>query len=130
MSAKPILIIEDHEANRDLLASLLEAGGYAVLQAGAALAGIELARQAGPCLILMDMSLPGMSGLDATRLLKADPLTATIPIMAVTAHAFSTDRSSAFEAGCCAHITKPIDTRTLISEIEKVLDGAYGKRPR
>jgi CheY-like chemotaxis protein len=118
---QPILVIEDHAVNRELLSSLFEAHGYTVLQAATAAAGIDLARSTSPCLILMDISLPEMSGLDATRMLKADPATAAIPVVAVTAHAFSKDRAAAFAAGCCAFICKPIDTRTLIAEIRRII---------
>jgi two-component system cell cycle response regulator DivK len=121
MTSTSILVIEDHPVNSELLSSLLEVNGYSVMQATTASEGIELARAVSPCLILMDMSLPGMCGLDATRLLVADPRTAAIPVVAVTAHAFEKDRLAALAAGCSAFISKPINTRTLMSEIKRVL---------
>ncbi|MBA2480695.1 MAG: response regulator [Planctomycetes bacterium] len=117
----PILVIEDNAANRELLSSLLEAHGYGVIQATTAQSGIDLARSAAPQLILMDLSLPGMSGLEATRQLKSDPGTTHVPVIAVSAHAFDKDRAAAMAAGCCGFITKPIDTRRMIVEIAGIL---------
>jgi two-component system cell cycle response regulator DivK len=122
MTTLPILVVEDHAVNRELLSSLLEAHGYIVIQAATAAVAIDLARSAQPCLILMDKALPGMDGLEATRLLKAEPLTERIPVVIVSAHAFSKDRSAAIAAGCRSFISKPIDTRALIAEVRRILD--------
>lgn len=121
MTTQPILVIEDHPVNRELITSLLEVHGFLVCQADTAAGGIELARTQAPCLILMDVSLPGMNGLDATRLLKSDPLTADIPVVAITAYAFAKDRVAASAAGCCGFITKPIDTRAMITEVKRII---------
>ncbi|MDQ7785348.1 MAG: AAA family ATPase [Desulfomonilaceae bacterium] len=103
-----VLVIEDNEANMKLATSLLEAGGYRPLQAWTAEEGIELARSEHPALILMDISLPGMDGLTATGILKNDPATAKIPVVALTAHTMKGDDEKAREAGCDAYLTKPI----------------------
>lgn len=104
-----ILVVEDNERNRRLLKDLLEFGGYAVTGAETAERGLELARQSPPSLILMDISLPGMDGLEATRTLKSDDRTRTIPVVALTAHATAHDEALARAAGCDEFVTKPID---------------------
>jgi CheY-like chemotaxis protein len=123
MKSKPILVIEDHVGNRELLSNLLEVNGYEVVQAATATMGVELAKHIDPGLILMDLSLPGMDGLAATRLIKSHPGTAAIPVIAVTANAFPADRAAAMAAGCIGFISKPIDTRMLVPEIERILKG-------
>ncbi len=105
-----VLIIEDNEANMKLASNLLEAGGYAPLQAWTAEQGIRAAHSEKPDLILMDISLPFMDGLTATKKLKDDPATEGIPIIALTAHAMMGDESRVKAAGCAAYLTKPIDT--------------------
>ncbi|MFH1112287.1 MAG: AAA family ATPase [Pseudomonadota bacterium] len=105
-----VLVIEDNEANMKLATSLLEAGGYRPLQAWNAEEGIESARSERPELILMDIALPGMDGLTATKILKSDPATAEIPVVAVTAHAMKGDEEKAREAGCDGYLTKPVQT--------------------
>jgi CheY-like chemotaxis protein len=106
-----ILVVEDNSLNLELATDLLEACGFEVISAQTAEAGINLAQEAQPNLILMDLSLPGMDGLEATKALKADPQTANIPIVAVTAHAMKGDEQKALDVGCEGYITKPIDTR-------------------
>ena len=103
-----ILIIEDNEANMLLATSVLQASGYTVFQARTAEDGIALAKEKSPCLILMDISLPGMDGLTATGILKTDPLTREIPVVALTAHAMKGDKQKALAAGCVGYVTKPI----------------------
>ncbi|MBI3015707.1 MAG: response regulator [Candidatus Tectomicrobia bacterium] len=112
MSPVKILVVEDSPINMELVTDLLEANGYEVLQATAAREGIVLAGQAQPHLILMDIQLPGMDGLTAIRLLKEDPRTSRIPVIALSAHAMVGDQDKAEQAGCDGYITKPIDTRT------------------
>ncbi len=102
-----ILIVEDNAANLKLAALLLAGEGYEVLQAENAEAGLRLAREAAPDLILMDLHLPGMDGLAAVRLLKGDPLTKAIRIVALTAQAMSGDRERTEAAGCDDYISKP-----------------------
>lgn len=112
MPGKTVLVIEDNPMNMELVTDLLEAAGYQVRQARSAEEGIRLVRAEHPSLILMDFSLPGMDGLSATAVLKSDPATRDIPIIALTAHAMKGDEEKARAAGCAAYITKPIDTRT------------------
>ncbi|MDQ7785562.1 MAG: response regulator [Desulfomonilaceae bacterium] len=107
-----VLVIEDNETNMELATALLFASGYTAVQARTAEEGIRLAREEMPSLILMDISLPGMDGLTAAAVLKEDPLTTHIPIVALTAHAMKGDERKAMEAGCCGYLTKPIDTRS------------------
>src|SRR5947209_2402017 len=112
MTAPTILIIEDNPFNVELAADLLEAGGFCVRSTRTAEEGIRLAREILPELVLMDISLPGMDGLCATRNLKADPATSHLTVVGLTAHAMKGDEGLARDAGCDGYLTKPIDTRT------------------
>ena len=112
MSGALILIVEDNEANQLLARAVLEMAGYRVDVAGAAPDALKRLSARTPDLILMDLQLPGQDGLAFTRQLKANPKTAGIPIVAVTAHAMKGDREDALAAGCAGYIAKPIDTRT------------------
>ena len=112
-----ILIIEDNMLNLELVTDLLESKGFGVLQARTAEEGLRSAREHGPELILMDLSLPGMDGLAATKLLKADPATSHLPVIALTAHAMRGDDILAKAAGCDGYMTKPIDTRRFSEQI-------------
>ena len=114
MKDKTVLVIEDTPMNMELVTDLLEMNGCHVLQAETAELGIELARTHHPDLILMDISLPGIDGLEATRNLKEDPLTRDVPVVALTAHAMKGDDEKALFAGCSGFVTKPIDTRRFI----------------
>jgi CheY-like chemotaxis protein len=118
-----ILLVEDNEMNRDMLTRRLEKRGHAVTCAVDGAAGVALAQQsdARPDIILMDMSLPVMDGWEATRRLKADPATAAIPIIALTAHAMVADRDKALEAGCDDFDTKPVELPRLLGKIETLL---------
>jgi CheY-like chemotaxis protein len=120
---KIILVIEDDALNMKLTRSLLNIGGYGCLEASDAEEGLRLARQHLPDLILMDINLPGMDGLTATRIIKHDPLLLSIPVIALTSHVMLGDRQRAFEAGCEGYISKPIDTRNFLIEIDHVLKG-------
>lgn len=124
MAGEKILIIEDNLMNMELATDLLEAAGYVVIQAGIAEKGIELARAGSPDLILMDISLPGMDGLEATRVLKQDPATKDISVVAMTAHAMKGDEEKALAAGCAGYITKPIDTRAFSKTVARFIDSA------
>jgi len=117
-----VLLIEDNPMNMELASDLLEANGIHVLRASAAEEGIRLARTLSPDLILMDWSLPGMDGLCAARILKADARTADVPIVALTAHAMRGDREIALEAGCIGYLTKPINTRNFVASVLACLD--------
>lgn len=116
-----LLLIEDNELNRDMLSRRLGKRGYTVLLAGNAMAGLELARRARPDLVLMDLSLPGVDGWAATRSLKADPVFARTPVIALTAHALEEDRERALAAGCDAFETKPVDLEALLHKIRSLL---------
>lgn len=118
-----ILIVEDNEMNRDMLSRRLGKRGYSVLTAEDGLAGVEAAASARPDLILMDMSLPGLDGWEATRRVKAAPETAGTPVIALTAHAMAGDRDRAMEAGCDDYDTKPVDIGRLLGKIERLLAG-------
>ena len=116
-----ILIIEDNEANMKLACLLLQNSGHETLSAVDAETGLTLARTERPDLVLMDIQLPGMDGLAATKLLKADPATAAIPVIALTAMAMKEDRDKTRAAGCDAYIAKPLRYKELLSAIDELL---------
>jgi CheY-like chemotaxis protein len=116
-----ILVVEDNEANQLLASSVLEREGYLVELAANAKEAVERLTTNQPDLILMDVQLPGEDGLGLTRRLKADPVTAMIPIVALTAHAMVGDREEALAAGCAGYIAKPINTRTFGEQIRRYL---------
>jgi CheY-like chemotaxis protein len=116
-----ILLVEDNEMNRDMLSRRLEKRGYVLAIAVDGGAGVAQAKSEQPDLILMDMSLPVLDGWDATRQIKADPTTAKIPIIALTAHAMESDRQKALEAGCDDFDTKPVELNRLLLKIEELL---------
>jgi CheY-like chemotaxis protein len=122
MAGEKILIVEDNPMNLELATDLLEASGYVVIQAGTAEEGVELAKAESPDLILMDISLPGMDGLEATGLLKQDPATKDISVIAMTAHAMKGDEEKAFAASCAGYITKPINTREFPKTVARFID--------
>ena len=107
--------------NRDMLSRRLERRGYEVVIAVDGAEGVDKASTEAPALILMDMSLPGVDGWDATRRIKAAPATRAIPVIALTAHAMSGDREKAVEAGCDDFDTKPVDLARLLGKIEALL---------
>jgi CheY-like chemotaxis protein len=119
--ASVILVVEDNEANQLLVQAVLELEGYRVELAGSAPEALDQLRASAPDLILMDIQLPGEDGLALTRQLKANPTTADIPVVALTAHAMSGDRDLALKAGCVGYIAKPIDTRTFGAEVRRYL---------
>ena len=121
-----ILMIEDNELNRAMLSRRLERKGFEVCMAIDGPAGIAAARAENPDLILMDINLGfgKMDGWEATQKIKADPATAGIPIMAVTAHALASDRLKAIEVGCADFETKPVDFKRLLTKISALLEGA------
>ena len=118
-----LLLVEDNEMNRDMLSRRLARRGYEVLMAVDGEEGVALATQHRPALILMDVSLPGIDGWEATRRLKASPDTSAIPVIALTAHAMASDRDAAFAAGCDDFDTKPVDLARLISKIVALIEG-------
>ena len=116
-----ILIVEDNAANMKLAILLLQQAGHSVLCAADAEAGLTMARADLPDLILMDIQLPGMDGLAATALLKQDPATAAIPIIALTAMAMREDRERSERAGCDGYVTKPLRYQQLYALIDELL---------
>jgi two-component system cell cycle response regulator DivK len=121
-----ILLVEDNEMNRDMLSRRLVKRGYKVAIAVDGEQGVAMARSEAPALVLMDMSLPGMDGWEATRQIKATAETRAIPVLALTAHAMSGDREKAIAAGCDDFDTKPIDLARLLAKIEALLGRAGG----
>jgi two-component system cell cycle response regulator len=118
---RTVLVIEDDHLNMKLMRSLLGLGGYRMLEAAEAETGLRLAAEHRPDLILMDVHLPGLDGLTATRRLKQDPTLAAIPVIALTGLAMEGDREKALEAGCQDYITKPINTRSFLDSLGTML---------
>ena len=116
-----VLLVEDNELNRDMLSRRLMRRGFEVLIALDGAEGMRMALQDQPDLVLMDMSLPVIDGLEATRRLKANPATSAIPILALTAHALIEDRDRALAAGCDDFDTKPVDLTRLLEKMEALL---------
>lgn len=116
-----VLLVEDHPDNRGIYRTILEHGGLRVIEAEDGEAGVRLAQQQLPDLILMDVSLPLLDGWQATRILKDDPETAHIPIIALTAHALHGDRERAEQAGCDGYIAKPAPPRDVLAEVRRRL---------
>ena len=117
MSGKNILLVEDNPVNRRLAVFLLRSQGYEVREATTAQEAFEMIERERPDLIVMDIQLPGMDGLEATRKIKAQPATTDIPIIAVTSYAMNGDREKAMAAGCAGYVTKPIDKNIFIQEV-------------
>src|SRR5262245_55170441 len=117
-----ILIVEDNEKNLKLVRDVLQVKGYETIEAGTAEDGIELARTRKPDLVLMDIQLPGMNGIDALRVLRADASTARIPVIAVTASVMQQDRNLITEAGFDGYIGKPINLREFIDTVRAMLE--------
>ena len=120
--AKKVLIVEDNELNMKLFHDLLEAQGYETLETREGLAALSLAREHRPDLILMDIQLPEISGLEVTKWLKEDDELASIPVVAVTAFAMKGDEERIREGGCEAYISKPISVSHFLDTIRRLLD--------
>jgi CheY-like chemotaxis protein len=118
-----ILVVDDNDAGLLLVCAVLELDGFSVESATSSVEVLERLNVGIPDLILMDVQLPGQDGLSLTRQLKADPGTAAIPVVALTAHAMAGDREQALAAGCIGYISKPIDTRTFGDDVRQYLDG-------
>lgn len=123
-----ILLVEDNEMNRDMLSRRLIRRGYEVIIALDGESGLSIAAAETPDLILMDMSLPVLDGWEATRRLKADPNTQSIPVIGLTAHAMSSDRDKAIEAGCDDYDTKPVELPRLLEKIESLLARSVSRK--
>ena len=112
-----ILLVEDNEMNRDMLSRRLERRGFEVVIATDGAEGVAKSKSEHPDLVLMDMSLPVMNGWEATRAIKADPVTASLPVIALTAHSMAGDREKAMEAGCNDYDVKPVDLPRLLEKM-------------
>jgi CheY-like chemotaxis protein len=121
IAMKTILVVEDNPDNMALIEQILEDEGFCVLKAILARDGIALLKEEPVDLILMDLSLPEMGGLEATGIIKAEQATKNIPVIALTAHAMKTDRETALSAGCDGYLTKPINEEELLETINKHL---------
>jgi two-component system cell cycle response regulator DivK len=125
MGGELILITEDHEKNRKLIREVLQVTGYQTLETETAEEGIRTARESRPALILMDLQLPGMDGIEALAALRADPSTRSIPVIAVTASAMTHSQAKILAAGFDGYQTKPISVKEFLRLVREVLD-----RPR
>ena len=119
--SKTILVVEDQEDNRQILRDLLSANDYGMLEAENGEEALAAVRKQRPDLILMDIQLPVLDGYEATRRLKADPATSSIPIIVVTSYALSGDETKARASGCDAYVTKPYSPRALLAKIREFL---------
>ena len=123
MAGELILIVEDHEKNRKLVRDVLQAKGYQTLETEPGEEGVRVARESRPALILMDIQLPGIDGIEAFRRLRADPETRGIPVIAVTASAMTHNRQQIMAAGFDGYQSKPIHVREFLDAVRQVLDG-------
>jgi len=121
MSQKKVLLVEDNEFNRKIVRNLLAKQPYELLEAHDGEAGVAAARRDRPDVIVMDVQLPKLSGLDATRALRAEPETKDIPIIVVTSFALSGDQKKAMDAGASAYLAKPYSPRQLLETIRKMI---------
>lgn len=119
--SKTVLLVEDNADNQEIYRLILTHHGFAVLQAWDGEVGVRMARYHCPDLILMDLTMPRVDGLEATRLLKADPVTSAIPIIALTAHAENEDRAAAEAAGCISFLAKPVTPHHVAIEVRRIL---------
>jgi len=122
MAGELILIVEDNDKNRKLVRDLLQVKGYRTTEAETAEEGIRLARESLPALILMDIQLPGMNGIEALGHLRADPMTRAVPIIAVTASAMTQDRQKIMAAGFDGYQSKPINVKEFLAAVRGMLD--------
>ena len=123
-SRKTVLLVEDNKDNLIIYSTILQFGGYHVVEAHDGRAALTAARTSRPDLILMDVSIPFVDGLEVTRRLKADPGTRCIPVIALTAHALPADRARAYEAGCDGYISKPAEPRAILDAVRRELGEA------
>ncbi|MEZ5419748.1 MAG: response regulator [Vicinamibacterales bacterium] len=122
MAGSPlVLVVDDYADARAMYAAWLEVSGYRVAEASTAAEALALARAEPPAAILMDLSLPGLDGLEATRRLKADPVTASVPVLAITGHVESRVADAALAAGCDAFIVKPSPAEDVVAAITRLL---------
>ncbi|MBA2686393.1 MAG: response regulator [Gemmatimonadaceae bacterium] len=126
IGGKTVLLVEDNEDNRIVYSTILQHFGYTVMEALNGEEGIAKARAEHPDLILMDISIPVIDGWEATQVLKRDPETRGIPIIALTAHALASDREKAMEVGCDSYLAKPCEPKAVVSEVEKFIGKGNG----
>lgn len=117
-----VLLVEDNPENREIYGTFLRHFGYEVLEAADGAEGVKVAREARPHLVLMDVGLPVLDGIEATRLLKGDPATAAIPVVALTAHAMESDRLAALAAGCDEYVSKPAEPSRVLAVVKAFLE--------
>ena len=125
-NGKTVLLVEDNEDNRIVYSTILRHYGYRVMEALNGEEGIAKARSEKPDLILMDISIPIIDGWEATQVLKHDPQTKGIPIIALTAHALASDREKAMEVGCDGYLAKPCEPRAVVAEVQRFLGKPEG----
>jgi CheY-like chemotaxis protein len=130
MENRNILVIEDNELNMKLMRGVFRMGNYQIIEAYDAEIGIRLAREHQPFLILMDIQLPGMDGLKATQIIKADPELKDIPVVALTGFAMQGDEEKAIDSGCDGYITKPIDVQEVLKIINSFCNGQAPNKKR
>ena len=123
MENKTILVIEDNEMNMKLMRAVLRAGNYRMLEAADAETGLSLAQEHHPDLILMDIQLPGMDGLSATKIIKTDPNLREIPIFALTGFAMESDKAKAMDIGLAGYIVKPFSVKVLLETLDNYFTG-------
>ena len=126
MAGELILVVEDNEKNRKLVRDVLQFHGYRIAEAETAEEGLRLARETPPALVLMDIQLPGMSGIEALGHLRADPATRAIPVIAVTASAMTHDRQKILASGFDGYQSKPINVKEFVAAVRQTLDRAHG----
>jgi two-component system, cell cycle response regulator DivK len=124
MPGKTVLLVEDNEDNRAIYALLLAHNGFHVIEADNGNDGVRLARERVPDVILMDISVPVIDGWEATRLIKSDPATQQILVIALTAHALAEHRQRSYAAGCDGYLSKPCEPGTVLREVERLLGQA------
>ncbi len=124
---KTVLVVEDNDLNMKLFHDLLEAHGYNVLKAMEGMEGLRMAREHRPDLILMDIQLPGICGLEATKRLKADETLKSIPVIAITAFAMEGDKERLLEGGCDGYISKPISIPNFLQTVERFANRAVAE---
>ncbi len=125
---RTVLVVEDHDLNRKLFHDVLEAGGYNVLQAKDGMEGWRMAREQRPDLILMDIQLPDVSGLEVTKWLKADETLKSIPVIAITAFVMDGDEEKFLEGGCDAYIVKPISISNFLQTVDRLAKPLVAER--
>jgi len=126
---KRVLVVDDNDDNIRLIRFIVQKGGYGVIEARDGFEGVRLAVQEKPDLIIMDIQLPGIDGLEATRRIRQSEADGKVPIIALTAFAMSADRDRALAAGCTGYISKPIHLMSFIAEVGKYLEDAKGRGP-